>query len=56
MIKREPQTAKIRQGKEAWWYENKNSIDVVIQGKDSAIVMCRIPRRKLADWIKRSGP
>ena len=52
-IKNTPQRAISPDG-EAWYYENKNSIQIYIQS-GGKIYIGRIRRAKLADWIKRTG-
>lgn len=41
---------------DAWFYEDMNSIDVYIatKGGYEGCVSVRIPRRLLANWIKRT--
>lgn len=42
-------------GEESWWYEGSNSITVHIETKQG-VSSCKINRRYLADWIKRTEP
>lgn len=40
---------------EAWWYENRGSIDVIIRDADRKQSMtARIPRAQLARWLERT--
>jgi hypothetical protein len=42
---------------DAWWYENKRSIDVYVEAYGTRqITHCRIPRAALVDYIRRSRP
>lgn len=54
-LKRTPQKAKPNHcdTAEAWWYEGRHGIDVLVQDGDR-ILSCRIRRAALADWIKRT--
>ena len=53
---REPHTAKPMHGStEAWWYEDDKGISVYVVGLDGRTASCRITRRVLADWIKRTA-
>lgn len=38
---------------EAWFYENKGSVDVYVRHR-GVTISCRIRRALLADWIKRT--
>lgn len=40
-------------GIKAWWYEDAKHIDVLIS-TETGTYSCRISRRRLADWIKRT--
>ena len=55
-ISREPQpaTATAPYGETAWWYEGRNSIDVVVRLSDGRTTIATIKRRRLADWINRT--
>ena len=47
--------AHAKKSHEAWWYENDASIDVYIYDPTNKVQLsARIPRRTLADWIKRT--
>ena len=52
-LKREPHKAKPIHGKDAWWYENAQSIDVYVDG-EGVTLACRIPRTYLQGWIERT--
>lgn len=52
-VKREPQKVSRTNAKDAWWYENKGSIDVIVQ-TEIGMFSVRIRRKRLADWIKRT--
>ena len=54
-LSREPQKVKKTSAKDAWWYENHHSIDVIVE-TEHGTYRVRIARRKLADWIKRTEP
>lgn len=50
-----PKKAKALPGaKDAWYYENKGSIDVFIQRDAGGVVAARINRCQLLQWIKRT--
>lgn len=38
---------------EAWWYENKGSIQVYVH-RGNKTFACRINRRVLKDWLERT--
>jgi len=40
---------------EAWFYENRRSIEIYVK-RGNVIVSAKVPRQKLADWIKRTEP
>lgn len=50
-----PHKAKPIHCKNAWWYENEQSIDVYVE-RDGVTLACKIPRRYLMHWIKRTEP
>ena len=58
-LRPEPHKAKSILGaiqcKEACWYENGRSIDVYIESKNGPVYSCRIERRHLLSWIKRTA-
>lgn len=39
---------------EAWMYRNKGSLEVFISCGGSTLY-CRIPKRKILDWLKKTG-
>jgi hypothetical protein len=56
-IKLMPNKAKpLHNCQEAWWYENKGSIEIYSHLADAPhkIIACKIPRAKLLDYIKRT--
>ena len=56
MISRNPRKAKPEiQSQQAWWYENKGSIEVCVYSEDNGTMSCKIPRRDLLDWINRTA-
>lgn len=40
---------------EAWFYENKHSIDVVCYAISFGSLMCRIKKRQIKEWLSRVG-
>jgi hypothetical protein len=54
-LNRNPHKATPIHGKEAWWYENKQSIDVYVDS-EGVTLACRIPRRYIESWLKRTEP
>lgn len=53
-VKLSPQKAKPQKpASDAWWYENRNSIDVLIDDR-GVVASCRINRKALADWLRRT--
>lgn len=51
-----PNKAVVITGEKAWWYEDKKSIAIHIRSEAGQVFSCRIPRKFLVDWIKRSEP
>lgn len=56
-VKTTPQVAKVgASAREAWWYENKGSIHVLIRANHGQILSCKIWRKNLKDWLARTEP
>jgi hypothetical protein len=51
-----PHNARARfHAKDAWWYENKDSIDVYITSSSGGDALtCRIDRKKLTKWLEKT--
>ncbi len=53
-ISNKPKPAEVQGAKEAWWYENRGSIDVIVHVEGRGVIMVNIKRKQLADYIARS--
>lgn len=40
---------------DAWWYQNRNSIDVVVE-TETGVFCVRINRKRLAEWVAATEP
>ena len=51
-----PHTARCHDGSatEAWWYENAKSIDVYTYHPEKGGMACRIHRKAIEDWLRRT--
>ncbi len=51
-----PRKATAQQNCEAWWYEGRGRIDVLIRVKDSGpTYTCSISKRALASYLQRAS-
>lgn len=54
-LKREAQKTYGSGPMEGWFYENAKSIDVYVRDRVRKVTLtCRIPRKLLVDWIRRT--
>jgi len=51
-----PHKARPMLGDDAWWYEADKSIEVYIVREGGPTLACRIERRHLLGWLKRTEP
>lgn len=57
-LSRQPKKARVTslRAKDAWWYDNRGSIEVLIQPLEGNAISCRIQRKELVKYLKRSAP
>lgn len=54
-LRRKPHMAQPKHNaRDAWWYENATSIDVLIQHENGGVAHCRIQKRHILQWLKRT--